>query len=221
MSDKVSFYKKKSKIYFDKRASDFFNTWDGRFCILMYEEVMQRIKEQPFKSILDLGCGTGAVLSLVLTEFAGIKACGIDLSEKMIEKAAETLDRDVQLVVGDSDDLPWVDNSFDLVVCNSSFHHFPEPLKVLSDIKRVLKPGGRIIIADPWWSKPKRFCINLFLKSPVNYLGDVRIYSEKETRQMLRDCGFASISWELLDKKYFIATALAKSQDNGHDYVEK
>ncbi|MBP7332317.1 MAG: class I SAM-dependent methyltransferase [Firmicutes bacterium] len=211
MSKKVNYYKEKSKVYFDKRASNFFNTWDGRFCVLMYDEVMRRIRAQPFKSILDIGCGTGAILSLALSEFAGIQACGVDLSEKMIEKAAEVLGGDVQLVVGDSDDLPWPDIFFDLVVCNSSFHHFPEPVKTLNEINRVLKPGGRIIIADPWWSRPKRFFINLFLNSPMNYLGDVRIYSEAETREMLEGCGFTCISWELIDKKYFIAIASAKT----------
>ena len=210
MANKIGFYKRKSKIYFDKRAEDFLNTWDGRFCLLMYEEVMQRIRAQPFRSILDIGCGTGAVLTQVLDEFTDIRACGVDLSQKMIEKAAGILGPGVQLVVGDADDLPWKNNPFDLVVCNSSFHHFPEPIRVLNEINRVLKPGGRVIIADPWWSRPKRFFINLFLNSPFNYLGDVRIYSEVETREMLDRCRFSSISWELIDKRFFIAVALAK-----------
>ncbi|MEG3069794.1 MAG: class I SAM-dependent methyltransferase [Candidatus Syntrophopropionicum ammoniitolerans] len=107
MANKTSFYKRKSKIYFDKRAGDFFNTWDGRFCLLMYEEVMQRIKAQPFRSILDIGCGTGVVLTQVLSECTDIQACGVDLSHKMIEKATEILGPGVQLVVGDADDLPW------------------------------------------------------------------------------------------------------------------
>lgn len=210
MANKIGFYKRKSKIYFDKRAEDFLNTWDGRFCLLMYEEVMQRIRAQPFRSILDIGCGTGAVLTQVLDEFTDIRACGVDLSQKMIEKAAGILGPGVQLVVGDADDLPWKNDSFDLVVCNSSFHHFPEPIRVLNEINRVLKPGGRVIIADPWWPRPKRFFINLFLNSPFNYLGDVRIYSEVETREMLDRCRFSSISWELIDKRFFIAVALAK-----------
>lgn len=210
MANKTSFYKRKSKIYFDKRAGDFFNTWDGRFCLLMYEAVMQRIKAQSFSTILDIGCGTGAVLTKVLSECTDIQACGVDLSQKMIEKAAEILGPGVQLVVGDADDLPWKNNSFDLVVCNSSFHHFPEPTRVLNEINRVLKPAGRIIIADPWWSRPKRFFINLFLNSPFNYLGDVRIYSEVETCEMLDKCHFSSISWELVDKKFFIAVASAR-----------
>lgn len=209
MSNKVDIYKARSKIYFDKQSTNFFDTFDGKFCSLTYEGVMQRIKTQPFNSILDVGCGTGAILSLVISEYKDIQACGIDLSEKMIEKSAELLGRSVQLIVGDSDNLPWADNSFDLVVCNSSFHHFPEPLKVLKEIRRVLNSNGKIIIADPWWSKPKRFFINLFLDSPFNYLGDVKIYSETETRKLLTECGFISIEWEIVGKKYSIAIATA------------
>ncbi|MFX4263475.1 class I SAM-dependent methyltransferase [Pelotomaculum propionicicum] len=211
MSYKVNCYKERSKKYFDKKASNFFDTFDGKFCRLMYEGVMQRIKMQPFRSILDIGCGTGAMLSLVISEYKDIQACGIDLSENMIEKAAGLLDSRVQLVVGDSDYLPWADNSFDLAVCNSSFHHFPEPTKVLNEIRRVLTPGGRMIIADPWWPNPKRYFINLFLDSPLNYLGDVRIYSETETREILAECGFITANWEIVNKKYSIAIAVVKN----------
>lgn len=210
MPDKVCLYKERSKNYFDKKSANFFDTFDGKFCSFMYEGVMQKIKTQPFKSLLDVGCGTGAMLSMVTSENDDIQACGIDLSEKMIEKSAELLGQRVQLIVGDSDNLPWNENYFDLVVCNASFHHFPEPLKVLKEIKRVLKPNGRVIIAEPWWSGPKRFLINSFLNSPFNYLGDVRIYSEPESRKILKTSGFSSISWEIVGGKYSIACAKAE-----------
>lgn len=210
MPNKINSYKERSRNYFDKKSVNYFDTFDGKFCSLMYDDVIQQIKKQLFESVLDIGCGTGAMLSMIISDYKDVQACGIDLSEKMIQKSAELLGQRVKLVVGDSDNLPWVDNSFDLVVCNSSFHHFPEPLKVLEEIKRVLKPNGRIIIADPWWSEPKRFLINSFLRSPVNFLGDVRIYSEPEFRKMLTDSGFMSTSWEIVSKMYSIAIGVAE-----------
>lgn len=209
MSNKINRYKNRSKNYFDKKAKNYFETFDGKYCNLMYESVMKKIKMQPFDSILDVGCGTGAILSIVINEYKDAKAYGIDFSEKMIEKASELLGRKVQLTVGDSDNLPWKDHVFDLIVCNSSFHHYPEPIKVLKEMRRVLKSNGRIIIADPWWSDTKRFLINLYLDSPFNFGGDVRIYSEQEMHNLLIECGFKSVEWEIVGKKFSIAVAAA------------
>ena len=211
MPKKANKYKEKSRRYFDKQSTNYFATFDGKFSSMMYKGVVQRIKTQPFISILDIGCGTGTMLSMVIDECKDVKAYGIDFSEKMMEKASALLGSKVQLTVGDSDSLPWPGGSFDLVVCNSAFHHFPEPVKALNEIRRVLIPGGRIIIADPWWPNPLRFFLNLLIATPLNYLGDVRVYSEAEMRALLEGCGYTSISWEIVDKKYSIAAALTKN----------
>jgi ubiquinone/menaquinone biosynthesis C-methylase UbiE len=208
MADKVNIYKEKSKKYFDNQSINYYDTFDGKYCSSMYEGVKNKMQMQPFKSILDVGCGTGAILSMAINEYKDVQACGIDLSEKMLKKAAEVLGQDVELIAGDSDNLPWKDEMFDLVVCNASFHHFPEPLKVLKEIRRVLKLSGRLIIADPWWSNPKRYLINLFLDSPFNFLGDVRIYSEQEARNLLTKCGFKFVEWEIIANKYSITSAV-------------
>lgn len=213
---RVSKYKVKSNLYFDKIAVNYFDTYDGKYCKLMYEGVMAKIRTLSFKSILDVGCGTGVILSMVLDEYKDIRACGIDLSEKMLEKATEILSHRVQLITGDSAYLPWKDNFFDLVVCNSSFHHYPEPVKSLKEMHRVLRLNGKIIIAEPWWTSPIRFLINWYLKSPFNYGGDVRIYSKREICRLFTECGFESIQWELIKKKYCIATARALKPKAGN-----
>ena len=75
------------------------------------------------------------------------KISGIDLSKGMIKKSREILGANVDLKVGDSENLLWGDNTFDVIICNASFHHYPNPLAVLKEMKRVLKADGRIIIA--------------------------------------------------------------------------
>lgn len=206
---KVNRYKDKSKKYFDKKSANYDDTFDGKYCNLMYDSVMKKIKMQAFDSILDVGCGTGAILSMVTDEYRHVKAYGIDFSEKMIEKASEILGRKAQLTVGESDSLPWSDDFFDLVVCNSSFHHYPEPVKTLTEMRRVLRPSGRVIIADPWWTDTIRFLINLYLKSPFNFGGDVRIYGEQEMVGFLAGCGFVNVEYEIVDQKFCIAAASA------------
>jgi ubiquinone/menaquinone biosynthesis C-methylase UbiE len=209
MTNKVNRYKDKSKKYFDKKSVNYNDTFDGKYCNLMYESVMKKIKEQAFGSILDVGCGAGAILSMVTGEYSQVKAYGIDFSEKMIEKASGILGPKAQLTVGESDSLPWGDDFFDLVVCNSSFHHYPEPVKTLKEMRRVLAPDGRIIIADPWWTDTVRFLINLYLLSPFNFGGDVRIYGEQEMVGFLAGCGFVNVEYAVVEKKFGIAAASA------------
>lgn len=209
MSNKVNRFKELSRRSFDKKSANYDDTWDGKYSSIMYEGLMTEIKAQPFESILDVGCGTGTMLWMVKNLFEGVKACGIDFSEKMIARASELLDGRAELVLGDADKLPWSDNSFDLVICNSSFHHYPEPMKVLREMRRTLKPEGWLIIADPWWSSAKRFIINFYLDSPFNTIGDVRIYSRQEMYNLLTECGFTSVKWKIIDDMYSISKAVA------------
>lgn len=201
-------YKNKSLNTFNRIAAGYDQSWDGKWSALMYDDVLNRIDEQPFESILDVGCGTGNLLSMVLGQYEGVKVSGIDFSPNMLKVAAETLGDQAELILGDAAQLPWPDNSFDLLVCNSSFHHYPEPFKVLMEMKRVLKNNGRVIIADPWWSRTIRFLINIYLRTPLNMEGDVRIYSKQEFKWLLSSCGFQSIEWEKPSPKYCIAHAV-------------
>lgn len=201
-------HKSKTLNNFNKIAAGYDQSWDGKWSALMYDDVLNRIDEQPFQTMLDVGCGTGNLLSKVIQQYEDVKVSGIDFSPKMLNIAAENLGDYAELRLGDAEDLPWPDNSFDLLVCNSSFHHYPEPLKVLMEMRRVLKSNGRVIIADPWWSRTIRFLINIYLRTPLNMEGDVRIYSQQEYRWLLSRTGFQSIEWEKPTDKYCIAQAV-------------
>lgn len=201
-------YKDKSLNNFNRIAAGYDQSWDGKWSALMYEEVLQKIDEQPFKTMLDVGCGTGSLLAMVVKQYDNVQVSGIDFSPKMLNVASQVLGNQAELVLGDAEKLPWPDNSFDLLVCNSSFHHYPEPLKVLMEMRRVLKSNGRVIIADPWWSGTIRLLINLYLRTPLNMEGDVRIYSQHEFKWLLSKCGFKSIEWEKPSNKYCIARAV-------------
>ena len=207
MANKADIYKERSKKYFDKISDKYFDTWDGKYSSGIYEELIKVIRLHSFQSVLDVGCGTGTLLEMIIREFDDIRAAGLDISEKMIEKAEELLGDQVQLIVGDSENLPWHDSSFDLLICNSSFHHYPKPANVLGEMKRVLKPDGRLVISDPWWTKPTRWLANLCIHTPFNYGGDVRIYDREDISGLLTEAGFRSVEWTIQLKKYYIATA--------------
>lgn len=207
-------YKEKSRSHFDEMSSDYSSAL-SKYTESMHYALIAELEGKNFKRLLDVGCGNCIFLSMVLKEF-DVKVSGIDISPGMIEKSKELLDDRADLKVGDSDHLPWNDKSFDIVTCIASFHHYPGPELVLKEMKRVLRPGGILMIADPFTSNNLlRFFANILIKFGKS--GDVRIYSQKEIQELLEKCGFTLIKWETegkKSKKYFVVVAfLLPDQD--------
>jgi ubiquinone/menaquinone biosynthesis C-methylase UbiE len=101
--------------------------------------------------ILDIGCGTGSFAARALKSRPQASVVGLDLSEGMLAQCHERLraaDGRLQLVRGDSQRIPFADNSFDALTCSHSFHHYPRQDLVASEMFRVLRPGGRLYIID-------------------------------------------------------------------------
>ena len=165
-------FKENSKMNYNKQAEIYDEKGDGKFVAPMYGEIINRIMSANPKKLLDVGCGTGNVL-IKLSSNEDMSLYGLDISENMIETAKKNLGNKAELKVGDSEYMPWEDNSFDVIVCNASFHHYPNPEKVLSEMKRMLKSDGTLIIGDPTAPVIIRQIINLNCKISNN--GDYRI----------------------------------------------
>lgn len=107
----------------------------------MYQSIIDLI--EPGKTILDAGCGEGT-LSILLAK-AGFNVVGVDLSEANVASARAYAEREedlsgtVRFEIGDAENLPFSDNSFDYVVSNHVLEHLPSFEKGLSEIKRVTK----------------------------------------------------------------------------------
>ncbi len=118
------------------------------------QEIIQKAAIPMGGAVLDVGCGTGT-LALLAKAQAGTqgKVYGIDAAPEMIDvaqhKAAhQGFEMDFRVSVIEA--LPFPDNAFDVVLSSFMFHHLPPDLKQrgLVEIYRVLKPGGRLLIAD-------------------------------------------------------------------------
>ena len=105
-------------------------------------------QEQPYA--LDAGCGAGHASMAIAPHSRRVVA--LDLTPHMLEQveqlAAERGFSHIETRQGDVEQIPFADNSFDLVISRYSAHHWPDPLTALQECARVLKPGGRFILSD-------------------------------------------------------------------------
>lgn len=198
--------KRMSKLAFDKQAPTYDYDMKGQHARELYPVLLQRIAVIPFDSALDLGCGTGEMMKLILQRHPQKRLCGLDLSEKMLEVAEEKLHGKGKLILGDSEHLPYCDASFDLVYCNDSFHHYPHPQKVLEEVHRVLKEQGTLLLCDCWQPGAARWIMNRFMK--FSQEGDVKLYSEREIREMLSVANFHDVQWQRIGSKAYISTGI-------------
>jgi SAM-dependent methyltransferase len=112
--------------------------------------VVDLVPEDPEASWLEVACGPAAI-SRALAAKVG-RVTGIDLTPSMVEKAREEAAREgidnAEFSVGDATALEFADASFDGAVNRLSFHHIPAPQRVLEEMARVVRPGGRVIVSD-------------------------------------------------------------------------
>jgi ubiquinone/menaquinone biosynthesis C-methylase UbiE len=105
---------------------------------------------QPNDRVLDVACGPG-FLTLAFARRCA-RAQGIDATAALLERArAEALRsglRNVQFGLGNAEALPCGDATFDVVACRAAFHHFERPERVLAEMRRVVTPDGRLLVAD-------------------------------------------------------------------------
>jgi len=117
----------------------------------------------PGTRVLDVGCGTGALLSRLVERYQ-IDGTGIDPSPGMAA-VAKGAHPDLAIVSGAAEALPLSDDSFDLVISCLSYHHFADRKQFLAEAKRVLKPGGQLLIAEP--NLPRVICVLLNLSTRI------------------------------------------------------
>lgn len=115
--------------------------------------ISQTAMLQSHGEAVDLGCGAGLLVLEMARQAPGLHVTGIDLSEEMLADARRStlqagLQDRVDFRLGNVEEIPFPNQSLDLVISTASLHHWTNPVKVLNEIDRVLKPGGAFYIFD-------------------------------------------------------------------------
>lgn len=187
-------YEKLSQAYYNKIADRFDYSVDGLFSYPFKRMIGHELEITSGERVLDVGSANGRLLA-ILNRNRIINGYGIDISEQFVEIAKKNYPQ-FKFYQGSALKLPFPDDFFNVLICSASFHHFPDPALFLSEAKRVLRKGGRLIIAE--------INIPVFLKLYNQYIdkynqeGDVKVYSIKELTALLKQNG-----WQIIRKKVF------------------
>ncbi len=164
------------------------------------EEVLGRFREalgaKSGGHVLDLACGPG-ILSAALAPQAGAMV-GVDITPEMVRMARERCRKaglsNARFLEGPAEALPFAPATFDCVVTRLTIHHFQAPHTVLREVHRVLKPDGRLVLADAVSSADRA---EAELHNALERLRDpshVRMLSEPDLSQVVAEAGFAVVS---------------------------
>jgi ubiquinone/menaquinone biosynthesis C-methylase UbiE len=122
-------------------------------------------------SILDVGCGLGAGIHFISRAVECKRYVGLDQSDAAIQRANARLQRTrLSYVQGDAEKLPFGDNEFDIVTNVESAHNYPDLSKFLSEVHRVLKPGGYFSWTDALTKERHELLLQAKAKSPFKWV---------------------------------------------------
>lgn len=116
--------------------------------------LLDRLAALPEAECLDVGCGIGRTTELLVDELRRPKrVVGLDADENLLEVARDRGDTEtpteVKFQTGDAADLPFEDDSFDLVYARFLLTHLPDPEPAVAEFRRVCRPGGTIAVQEP------------------------------------------------------------------------
>jgi len=180
-----TFYKYLSRVY--DRVNPF--VWNEA----MREEALGMVDLEDGDRVLDVGCGTGFATGGILERTRAVH--GLDQSPHQLEQAWEKLGKHdpVAFALGDAERLPYRDDSFDVVWSSGSIEYWPNPVAALRECRRVVKPGGPVLVVGPDAPDSRVF----------RALADaiMLFYDEDEADRMFREAGFEDLTHRVLQAR--------------------
>jgi SAM-dependent methyltransferase len=154
-------------------------------------EILDSWNIAPGQRLLDIGCGSGQ--SAIPAAKRGFRVTGIDIAQNLIEHARDRAALegvDARFDVGDAEDLPYADNSFDVAITMIGAMFAPRPDRVAAELARVIRPGGRLYMAN-WTptSMPAQMfkCVSSYTPPPPGFIPPVLWGDEATVRARLAE----------------------------------
>jgi ubiquinone/menaquinone biosynthesis C-methylase UbiE len=158
--------------------------------------------------VLDLGCGAGRFVAALRD--AGAEPVGVEIAEAALDRARRNVPgADLRLVAADGS-LPLGHGEVDLVWCSEVLEHVPDTIGLLTEIRRVLKPAGGVLVTVPDHGRVKRTLLALgHYDAHYDPLGQhVRFYTRRSLRRALQATGFVDVALEPLGGPPLLREAL-------------
>jgi len=175
----------KSIAAYNRKAHKYESTPEGQFTRKFRELLLSKVILQENNNVLDVACGNSALLAAINKQIP-INGFGIDIADQMIIGATAG-NPDMEFYTAGCEDIPFADNSMDVITVSVAYHHFPDMTAFAKEAERVLKPKGQIFIADVYLPAVLRLILNPFV--PLSKAGDIKFYSPKEIVKTLKYAG--------------------------------
>ena len=156
----------------------------------IYATMARELDLRPDDDLLDVGCGSAAFLqrhAAHVRHVAGLDASGIPVGMARRRVADRIAAGTAQIVLGDALAMPWPDDPFSVVTAYALLEYVPDPLKALSEMHRVPRPGGRALLT-------LGFPIKDASQSGTKSAWGIWRWSEADARRLTEEAGFGDVS---------------------------
>lgn len=177
-------------------------TWEKRVVEVALADLAKLLPDPQLRchTVLDAGCGQGKALKPLQQQFQATRVIGVDVDAEALEAARAEAARHglkPELMEADCAAIPLPDASVDLVFCHQTLHHLVRQEQTLAEFRRLLKPGGVLLLAESTKAYIHSWVIRLFFRHPMHVQRTAPEYLE-----LVRRAGFefgpANVSYPYL-----------------------